>query len=161
MAEEVAEQLTANAYKEKIETARAAHKAMGLELYVKYIPEAVRMAGKEHSEKYDTTRELKFLPEGASYYDYIQLYYDINFPRLRPIIINKDDWQKFQKAHKLCKSLEEEQNNFKEEVAQALVNLRTAKNVREQFPEALPYMNFSECTTLVPNLSHLRNKLKQ
>ena len=99
MAEEAAKQLTENAYKEKIETARAAHKAMGLELYVKYIPEAVRMAGKEHIEKYETRRDLKFMPEGASCYDYVQLYYDINFPQLRPIVLDKDDWKKFQKAN--------------------------------------------------------------
>ena len=57
--------------------------------------------------------------------------------------------------------MKKERDDFEDEVRQALVNLRTEKNVREQFPEALPYMNFSECTALVPNLSSLRNKLKQ
>ena len=159
MAEYAAEHLAFNAYQTKIEAAIYNVKELGLKFYIQYIPNDVRITATSHINMYETQRDLKFLTEGSSYWEYIQIVFDIEFPRLRPIVLSKEDWKELDKADKYRKELEKESKVFKQDVAQALINLRTEKNIREQFPEALPYLNFTECTALIPNLNNLRKKL--
>ena len=160
MAENAAEQLAKKAYDEKVAEARQELKTIGLAMYEKYIPKAVRDAAKSHIEVLEDTSQLRFIVEGASSWDYIGIYYDESFPRLRAIVLNANDWKKLRKQEELVRSLEKEQREYCADVENALVNLRTEKNVREQFPEALPYMSFTTCTALVPNIDKLRLQLK-
>ena len=162
MAEGAAKQLTEAAYGQKIKDAENERRDVGIMLYEKYIQKEVREAGETYIDVYDSTCYLKFLPEGGSSYDKIEIsYYQVNgnFPRVKPIILEKEDWKTLRKVEDSLKRLKDERSQYNDEVEQALVNLRTEKNVREQFPEALPYMNFTTCTALAPNIDKLRLKL--
>jgi hypothetical protein len=160
MAEHASEMLTEKAYKEKLEEAREELKTIGLAMYEKYVPKAVRDAAKAHIEILEDTSSLRFVVEGASSWDYKNIYYNERFPRLKPIILTAKDWKTLCAQDRLVNQLEKEKREYCDNVEQALMNLRTEKNVREQFPEALPFMTFTTCTALVPNLNALRMKLK-
>ncbi len=164
MAEEAAKQLAAKAYGEKIKKAEQHRREVGLALYEQYIPKAVRDAADEHLEVYEGSYFLKFQVEDASAYDYIRVYYSEGetpryFPNFKNIVLSQKDWKLLRGAEDEVKELEHDKFEYKRDAEQALVNLRTEKNVREQFPEALSYMNFTTCTALVPNINNLRTKL--
>ncbi len=160
MAEGAAKQLADKAYNEKIKAAKEEFKTIAYALYEKYVPKTVREAVKQNINLFNQTGQLRFLVEGASSWDYIGVYFDERFPDYKPIILSPNDWKMLRKQEELVRSLEKEQRDFNDEVYNALVNLRTEKNVREQFPEALPYMSFTTCTALVPNIDKLRLQLK-
>lgn len=51
-------------------------------------------------------------------------------------------------------------NSLKSEIEQALLSLVTFKRVSENFPEAVPFLPKIQNTSLVVDLSNLRNKIK-
>jgi hypothetical protein len=162
MAEEAASQLSEKAFDEKIKEATEHCRSVALSLYEKYIPKPVRDAGEQYVEVYTKECYLDFALDGASYYDYIRIRIpDRFFPKLRLIILQPEDFKLLQKSEKSREKLIQDKQKYVCDVTLALMNLRTEKNVREQFPEALPYMNFTSCTALVPNLGKLRTLLKQ
>lgn len=161
MAYEAAKGLAKQAYEEKIKAAKDDFRHYALELYHKYIPEEVREAVNNHLPLFMRTNELKFIIEGASSWDYKRVSFDdLQFPYLEEIVISTEDWKKLKKLDSIQSDLSNDATQYEFDCEQALINLRTEKNVQEQFPEALPYLNFSECTALVPCLDNLRNKLK-
>jgi hypothetical protein len=56
--------------------------------------------------------------------------------------------------------LRSERIKLKTELENAIFNLRTFKMVEENFPEAVPFLPKSQSTSLVVNLSEIRQKLK-
>lgn len=161
MADEAAKMLANKAYGEKIKAAEEDFCHFALELYHKYIPEEVREVINNHMPLFMDTKELKFIVDGASCWDYKSVYIkDAKFPFLEHIVVSVEDWKKLKSLDSKRNDLSNEKEQYKFDCVQALMNLRTEKNVTEQFPEALPYLDFSECTTLVPCLDNLRNKLK-
>ena len=160
MAEEAATQLAALAYNKKIEDADNELSAFGLSMYKKYVPEPLRAACNEYINVLEDTGQLKFLVEGANSWDYISIHYNEAFPRVKAMILDAKDWKELRRRERLVSDLRSDRREYEADVTQALVNLRTEKNVREQFPEALPYLNFTACTALVPNIDNLRNRLK-
>ena len=160
MATGAAEQLALKAFGEKQKQAEEDFLALGLLLYKKYVPKPVRDCYQEYKDLYDGKTVLSFLPENGSSYDLIMVWYEFRFPSLVPIIIDKKDWKLLNDAKKKKDDIDKAKRNYTKEVTTALFNLRTEKNVREQFPEALPYLNFSSCTALVPNIDKLRQILK-
>lgn len=160
MATVAAEQLALKAFGEKQKQSAEDLLALGLLLYKKYIPKPVRDCYQEHKDLYDEKSVLSFLPENGSSYELIMIWYEFSFPSLVPIIIDKKDWKLLNDAKKKKDDIVKAKRNYAKEVTTALFNLRTEKNVREEFPEALPYLNFSSCTALVPNIDKLRQILK-
>lgn len=161
MAHIAAVELAKKAYGEKIEKAETDFRDFGLELYHKYIPEELRDALNKYMSFFMDTQELKFIVVGASSWDYKRIYYEeLKFPYFEHIIVSPEDWSKLKRLDSLQGDLSSEKFQYEFDCEQALINLRTEKNVQEQFPEALPYLNFTECTALVPCLDNLRNKLK-
>lgn len=160
MATEAAEQLALKAFEEKQKQSEEDFLALGLILYKKYIPKPVRDCYQEYKDLYDWKSVLSFLPENGSSHELIMIWYNFRFPSLAPIIIDKKDWKLLNDEKKKKDDIDKAKRNYTKEVTTALFNLRTEKNVREQFPEALPYLNFSSCTALVPNIDKLRQILK-
>lgn len=160
MATEAAEQLALKAFGEKQKQAEEDFLALGLLLYKKYIPKPVRDCYQEYKDLYDGKAVLRFLPENGSSYELIMVWYEFCFPSIVPIILDKEDWKRLNDAKKKKNEIDKAKRDYTNEVTTALFNLRTEKNVREEFPEALPYLNFSSCTALVPNIDKLRQILK-
>lgn len=160
MATGAAEQLALKAFGEKQKQAEEDFLALGLLFYKKYVPKPVRDCYQEYKDLYDGKAVLRFLPENGSSYDLIMVWYKFGVPPITHIIINKKDWELLFDAKKKKNDIDKAKCDYINEVTTALFNLRTEKNVREQFPEALPYLNFSSCTALVPNIDKLRQILK-
>lgn len=159
MAEAAAKELTSIAFDKRIEKAKADLLALAEHFVRKYIPEPVRQCGVEYLDAYEHERRQEFCAEGYGGYNYKYVYLSYEHPNFKRIPLNKEDWASLEKADKLVRDLESNERKYNDEVVTALVNLRTERNVKEQFPEALPFLNFTECTALAPNLSHLRTLL--
>ena len=116
---------------------------------------------KEYLGCYDHQRRVEFTTEGLGHYGYKWLYLDYEHPKFNQICLSKSDFDSYDKADKLYDDLKNARDNYKDEVTNAIFNLRTERNVAELFPEALPFLNFTECTALAPNLTPLRALLNQ
>lgn len=161
MAEDAAIELTKIAFDKKVEKAEKDRLALAKHLVEKYIPAPVLQCAKEYLGCYDHQRRVEFTTEGLGHYGYKWLYLDYEHPKFNQICLSKSDFDSYDKADKLYDDLKNARDNYKDEVTNAIFNLRTERNVAELFPEALPFLNFTECTALAPNLTPLRALLNQ
>ena len=58
------------------------------------------------------------------------------------------------------RTIKNEKYSYRSKVEDALYQLKTEAKIKQFFPEALPFINFSESSALVPNYDDLRSKLK-
>ena len=156
MAEAAAVELTAIAFDKKVEKAKNDLQQLAEHFVRKYIPEEVREVGSVHLECYEQTQRQEFTTEGLGGYNYKYIYLSYYHPQYKRINLSAKDFHDLEAADKLLRDTENAQRSYKDDVINALFNLRTQRNVEEQFPEALPYLNFTECTALAPNLMPLR-----
>ena len=161
MAEDAAIELTKIAFDKKVEKAEKDRLALAKHLVEKYIPAPVLQCAKEYLGCYYYQRRVEFTTEGLGHYGYKWLYLDYDHPMFNQICLSKSDFDSYDKADKLYDDLKNARDNYKDEVTNAIFNLRTERNVAELFPEALPFLNFTECTALAPNLTPLRALLNQ
>lgn len=159
MAAEAAFKLADIAFTQKIGKSESALKKLVVELYEKYIPAPVRQCGEEFSKYYYKNRYLAFVTEGCNGgRNYKSFNHDCNLA-LNPIVLNVEDWKRLDKADKELTDLKQEKSKYKWDVEEALFNLRTKQRVEENFPEALPYLNFAETTALSCDITKLRSVL--
>lgn len=160
MATEAANQLTQKAFEGKVENAEKELQKLVDDLVRKYVACAVLQCGKEFSNFYETEKSVKFIREGVSTYSYKYLYTTFFHPIFSCIVISDKDWKLLCNADKKVGDLEAKKEFFRSDVKRALIQLRSRRMIEENFPEALPYLNFSESTALVPDYSELRKLLK-
>jgi hypothetical protein len=77
------------------------------------------------------------------------------------IAIAKEDFKEAERRNTQISNLKSNWFDYETKVSDALLALKTFSRIQENFPEALPYLNFSDSSALIPNLSELRNKLKK
>lgn len=159
MAASAAEELAKIAFDEKIEKARNEYQQMCMKMYEKYIPAPVRQCAIEYKEYYEQAYNLSFVVErenGGYNYKSALEYHGV---RVSNIVLSDEDWKALDVADTNFRELSNKKQLFVWDVEDALFNLRTQQRVEEQFPEALPYLNFSETTALSRDLSKLRSVL--
>ena len=156
MAEAAAKELNKLAFDARIKKAKNDLQQLCEHFVRKYIPEQVRECGVTYLESYDHEKRQEFTTEGLGGYNYKCVYLSYEHPKYNRINLSAHDFHDLDVADKLVRDLESDSRKYEDDVYIALVNLRTKRNVEEQFPEALPYLDFTECTALVPNLMPLR-----
>ena len=161
MAEAAAHELTKIAFDKKVEKAENDLKQLAEHFVRKYIPEEVREVAVTHLEAYEHTSRVEFTTEGNGGYNYKYVRLSYEHPQYKRIQLSIDDWRSLEKADKHLRNMQDARRDYDIEVQTALFNLRTERNVTDQFPEALPFLNFTECTALAPNLTPLRALLNQ
>lgn len=161
MAEDAAAELTKIAFDKKILKAKGDLLQLAEHFVHKYIPEEVREVGVIYLDAYDHERRAEFTTEGLGGYEYKYITLSYEHPRFKRIQLSIEDWRSLDKADKHLRDMENARKKYKDDVTNAIFNLRTERNVTDQFPEALPFLNFTECTALAPNLTPLRALLNQ
>lgn len=162
MADEAAEKLAAIAFDKKIEEANQEMREFGDELVEKYIPAPILALGNEYVSFFpDRANTIQFSSETAPNYHYCWLPCTVSNPISRKVLILKEnDYKKGQALYNRHNNLCNDRRKYTHNVSDALMQLKTAKRIKEQFPEALPFLNFCETTALVPQFVELREMLK-
>lgn len=160
MADNAAEQLAKSAYDKKIEKAQIELKTKLEGIITKYIPKPVIMMMREYSNIIEKTFRI-YIQDGHGHCTY---YRDesMNIPPLKIITVSVDDYNDVKRTYDLLQSLGSAKYKYKTDVSDALfLSICTEKRCSEDFPEALPYLDFSGTTALAPKFDDLRKQLIQ
>lgn len=160
MANKAAEQLAIIAYDKKIEKVSDDLRQEVEKIIKEYIPSPIIQMMAEYAGVLENMAQL-CITDGNGHCVY---YYNppIKLPHVNAIAVNIDDFKRLHALREKLDSLNNEKYKYKYKVSDALcLSLRTESRIKECFPEALPYLNFSGSTALMADFSDLRNILKQ
>lgn len=161
LANQIAFKLTAKS-RAAADLLKKEYQALVHQLYLDQIPAEVKKALAKHPEWFYTRQTVGFSGHGFRYEK-------VNVPI--PVVCNSGSdanltltdeisskltnaKRKWEKADSGC-------NDLKKETEQALINLRTFKNIRENIPEAAPFLPPPMSNSLVVNVDDLNRKLSQ
>ena len=164
MADNAANKMMKKAYGRKIDNAREkVYKAIE-ELAKKYIPAPVLACVEEYTIYFDystsasitTMREGKY---GPCKENYISGTISFKIPsNSRYITVDRKEYDALKKLDDKRIQLNEEMANFGKDVREALIALRTEKNVEKELPEAMKYLEFPEVKAVpMPVFTGLRD----
>jgi hypothetical protein len=157
--ENIAEKMTEKS-KKYVEATLKEYQTLATEIYETQIPDEVKKCFKNHSQYIETTQTLfldghgfnrdslsmiKQMPSTTSYQQKLNLTAAV----ADKLIKAKRKWEKAKDDYK----------HLKEETEAALFALKTNKNIRENLPEAIPYLPPPMSNALVVNFSSLQKKL--
>jgi hypothetical protein len=165
MAEEAASNMKKKAYSKKIEKAYEKLNAAGEELVRKYIPAPVIACVNEYSTYFGystgaSITAIKEHPDGwTSRESNIPVKLSFKIPgNSTYITVEAKEYETVRKLHAKAKQLEKERDEFGEQVYDALVALKTEKNVEKELPEAMKYLVFPEVKAVpMPVFTGLRD----
>ena len=161
MADDAAKELANIAYNIKIEKARMDRAEFGDVLINKYIPKPILDLGKEYSSYFERGSYIfAYIDSGDVWSNREYFVSNIKNPITKAVTISKDDFSKASKLNRILNKLTASKNEYYTNVSDALMQLRTEVRIREQFPEALPYLNFTETSLPSRDYTNLRNLLK-
>lgn len=138
------------------------YQVLATEIYETQIPDEVKKCFKNHSAYIETTQTLyldghgfnrdsvgmiKQMPATTAYNQHLNLTAAIS----DKLIKAKRKWEKAKEDYK----------TLVEETQSALYALKTAKNIRENLPEAIPYLPPPMSNALVVNFNALQKKLNK
>ena len=150
IAYEAASKMKEKAYSKKIEHAYEKLNAAGEELVRKYVPAPVIACVNEYSTYIGYSEganitTIKEHPDGwTSRESSIAVHLSFKIPINNYITVDAKEYASIRMLHDKAKSLEEERDRFGDEVFDALVGLRTERNVEKELPEAMKYLVFPE-----------------
>lgn len=158
MADYAAEQLANQVFDKKIELAKQAECQFGDELIKKYIPAPILAVATEYES---------FFVDKSRYFNYSTLFGGhiatniINPIPRKYVEIDHGDYKQAKALTGARERLQHDKKNYLSDVSDALLQLKSFRRIQENFPEALPYLNFSESTALVPQFTELRALLNK
>lgn len=156
MADEAAKQLASQVFDKKIELAEQAERQFGDELIKKYIPAPILAVGVEYSSYF--INKSKYLGFATSFGGQIQSNI-VNPISNKYIQIEMEDYKHAKVLIDKRKKLQQNKGDYMSKVSDALLQLKSFKRIKENFPEALPFLNFAETTALIPQFTELRSLL--
>lgn len=154
-AEQIATKLTEKNEK-SIKDVRDKMKELIIDYCVKSTPESIKLAFKSNPKYFDNvTANIHY---GHSWFGC----FDTTCPNEDYNVSINDDviGNKLIKLKNKQDKLKSEKSKLWNEIKNALLSLRTYKKISEQLPEAAPFLETKENTSVMLNLSELRNKLK-
>jgi len=163
MANKAAQQLASIVFDEKIQQALDTEKEFGDYLVKTYIPQPIQGVMKEYRSWFmhmNTSVSCIDASQQSRRTLYIQTNILMHY-YLHSLSLSNKDFKKADQLHQNYLNLNDKRNAYTNEVSDALMQLKSEARIKEHFPEALPYLNFSESTALIPQFEHLRSLLKQ
>lgn len=160
MADHAAEECAKIAYDKKIERAEKARKDFGDELIKKYIPKPVLDCGKEFGECFESHNAFFARIERNGWDSRKEIPSNLINPTRKYLTISEPDFSKAKDLTSKQVGLVYAKRSYFQNVSDALVTLKTEARIKEQFPEALPYLNFAATNLPTANYSKLRQLLK-
>ena len=160
MARKAASEMKRDMFEPKIKKMQEIIVAYVDELIEKYIPAEVRNAFSNHMNCYQKNPRICFNAEGGGSGSYTEVYVEnIPYPYYRCITIDPKEYVKLTKLQREKKVFESQASDFYHDCVTVLTDLAYEKRVKEQFPQALPYLNFSGTTVVAPSVKKLINML--
>jgi len=129
-------------------------------VYIKKIPKDIMAFFKKHPKM---TKTCSYVTIQTSNYNYMSSNFSKSLPEIYNIMDNiftQSEKDSFFKMHNQANDLKKEFKQLKEQVENALLNLKTTKRIAEHFPEAVPYLPTSEKFELAINLTDIRKQIK-
>ena len=164
MAAEAADKMKAKAYGRKIENAKAKVNAAVEELVKKYIPAPVIACVNEYTTYfgYSTGASITTMVEKNGWSTTrtsIKGALSFKIPGNATYIkVSHDEYEALLKLESKRALLEKQRDEFGDQVYDALVALRTEKNVEKELPEAMKYLVFPEVIAVpMPVFTGLRD----
>lgn len=157
MADEAATELANLAYSKKVDELDKQIEYKVNELIIKYVPQPILSMAQEYSNLLEMDYSVCFCAEnGCALY----LHPKIKVPKLRSLLLSLEDYKSLKSLLDTRRSTNDAWRDYKSRVSDILcLELRTEKRIQEIFPEALPFLNFSNTTTLACNYNELRSLL--
>lgn len=162
MADGAAEKLAEIAFDKKIKKVKEEMTKFGDELVKKYVPAPILALGQEYASYFpDRSNNIQFTSETAPSYHYSGLPCTMSNPIYRKVfVLDNDDYKKGHGLKRQYEDLCSDKRKYKNDVSDALMQLKSEKRITEQFPEAIPFLYFCDTTALVPQFVELRAMLK-
>lgn len=163
MADNAAKQLAGIAFDKKVEQALAEEKDFGDYLVKTYIPQPIQGVMKEYRSWFpNMVTNVRCMDASNQSQRTIYIHTNIMVHYyLSYVPLSSEDYKKADKLHQNYIDLMDRRKAYQDKVSEALMQLKSEARVKEHFPEALPFLNFSESTALIPQFEHLRSLLKQ
>ncbi len=154
IAGEAADKMAAAKYNQKLD---ALHIDMATlaELYIKnYIPSPVRAVVEEYPNYFETTRLVLFSAIHPNNQYGLKMHWlsceqSLPLPKsCKYVVISYEDYQQFKTvADRYCR-MQDKKNAFHHDCEKALIAIGQEKKLKEQFPAAIPYVEFPEVVQL-------------
>lgn len=161
--DQIAEKMTAKS-KKYVEAMLKEYQQLATDLYDSKTPDAVIEFGKKHREYVETTGSLRLIGSGFNH-DSISTTKRVisNTASNYSANLHLTDAQadKMVKAKRKWEKAKEDHKTLVQETEQALLTLRTHKNIKENLPEATPYLPPPMSNALVVNFDSLKKKLNR
>ncbi len=161
MAKKAAREMKQDKFEPKIKKIQESILSYVDELIEKYIPDEVRDAFNNHRDCYQKCDRISFHADGGGSGSYVEIYVgNIPYPFYRCINIDPKEYVKLTKIQREKRELESKASSFYNDCVTVLTELAYENRVKEQFPQALPYLNFSGTTVVAPSVQNLINILE-
>ncbi len=160
MAQQAAEKLSQKAYGKILEDARSSLHDRVDSIVRKYIPKPVFDVFAEFGDSLSSTTLVNFYYEredGFSTYLHEQTTFE--HVALSYIRLSDADFEALKTARNNFDRAYIASSTYRKQVTDALFALRTERRIAENFPEALPFLNFSGSTELAYDYKDLRSML--
>ena len=165
MADDAASKMKEKAYAKKIENAYKKLNEAGQVIVRKYIPAPVIACVNEYSSYFGystgaSITAIKEHPDGwTGRHPNIPVKLSFKIPSGGSYItVDAKEYESIRKLHAKVKQLEKEREDFGDQVYDALVALKTEKNVEKELPEAMKYLEFPEVKAVpMPVFTELRD----
>ena len=135
--------------------------SFGDSLVKKYYPAPLMARFKEYGKYFNSTRIIGIHNSGEEFYRnmYVDTSEEIPCQTFYPNV-EENEWKTASKLINDFNNLRKSKSEYVEKVTQALFTLKTYNKIKESFPEALPFINFTEETLPAANYTALRDLLK-
>lgn len=161
IARDAAQKLANKFYDEPIKKALLEYNNLSKEIYDKYVPNTVLSICTEYKKLFTFSKNYYVISESDPNNDIeMNTEDDHIIYNLPNIVISNEDYAECKSAYKLLYKLRDAKSEYINKVSDVLFALSSFKRISENFPEALPYINFSSVTSIIPNYNNLRNPFK-
>ena len=162
MADKAAEELANVSFDKKLEKAKKEKLEFGDYLIKKYFPKPILDCQKEFHKFFKNNSYIHIHNDivGGGWGSSDTASSTIECPTDVYIDVSNDDFKKAQKCYNTFHNLCSEKQGYISDVSDAFLTLRSESRIKEAFPEALPYLNFTGAMLLSPKYDKLRSLLK-
>ena len=169
MSDVAARELAKIAFDKEIQKAKGELDEELVHIIRKYVPEPVLRVMDEYGDIVSEDDSLNIAIDDIKSACFHNL--PVKIPRLKEIMVDKDDFEKVMSLNLNWQSLRDKQKKYKNEVSNILcLEVRNIENCEKVFPEAVPYLlspealsyqRSSESDESLLNLSKIRSMLCQ
>lgn len=154
IAGEAADAIAAAKYNEKLGELHQDLSLIAESMIKKYLPYPIRAIVLEYPSYFETTKYVLFSAVNPANqygmkFNWLGIEVNMQIPKsCKYITMSCEDFLSFKKLHDKYSRVQENKKMFLEDCYKALVAIGSESKLKEQFPAAIPYVNFPEVVQL-------------